>query len=279
MLTRLPAGTTPPSHGVVVRRTAALRGHPAGASGLGRSGPARGGPHLEHISDLNGCCRNGTLLLLAFAKVSRGQRRARLEQSYAVAREEEWAKFDADCRKYLAELYEGAASTPSPSSRRRSRASIGCAAGLAGCGAAVARPTRDVGLGCCTPARSSSRPTRITYRGSQRPPADHRGNPQAVDRLAGDDDVRPKDTLDGSLRSESSRRGSRPCRIGRRPAADVRDPGRYSAPAVVLTQGELSEDPHDFVAHYLLHTANGLTGTAVLFGVVCCCCTVPSRSS
>ena len=36
--------------------------------------------------------------------------------------------------------------------------------------------------------------------------------------------------------------------------------------AVVLTQGELSEDPHDLVAHYLLHTANGLTGSAVIFG-------------
>jgi uncharacterized membrane protein len=36
--------------------------------------------------------------------------------------------------------------------------------------------------------------------------------------------------------------------------------------AVMLTQGELSEDPHDFVARHLLHTANGLTGSAVLFG-------------
>ena len=26
-----------------------------------------------------------------------------------------------------------------------------------------------------------------------------------------------------------------------------------------LTQGELSEDPHDVIAHYLLHTASGLT--------------------
>jgi uncharacterized membrane protein len=38
--------------------------------------------------------------------------------------------------------------------------------------------------------------------------------------------------------------------------------------AVVLTQGELSEDPHDFVARYLLHTANGLTGSAVFFGAI-----------
>jgi uncharacterized membrane protein len=36
----------------------------------------------------------------------------------------------------------------------------------------------------------------------------------------------------------------------------------------LLTQGELSEDPHDFIAHYLLHTANGLTGSAVLFGAI-----------
>ena len=35
-----------------------------------------------------------------------------------------------------------------------------------------------------------------------------------------------------------------------------------------LTQGELSEDPNDVVARYLLHTANGLTGNAVIFGAV-----------
>jgi uncharacterized membrane protein len=33
-----------------------------------------------------------------------------------------------------------------------------------------------------------------------------------------------------------------------------------------LTQHELSEDPHDFVATHLLKTAHGLTGPAVLFG-------------
>jgi uncharacterized membrane protein len=37
---------------------------------------------------------------------------------------------------------------------------------------------------------------------------------------------------------------------------------------VALTQGELSEDPHDLIARYLLHTANGLTGSAVIFGAV-----------
>jgi len=35
-----------------------------------------------------------------------------------------------------------------------------------------------------------------------------------------------------------------------------------------LTQGELSEDPHDLIATHLLHTANGLTGSVVLFGAI-----------
>jgi uncharacterized membrane protein len=35
-----------------------------------------------------------------------------------------------------------------------------------------------------------------------------------------------------------------------------------------LTQHELSEDPHDFLATHLLGTAHGLTGSAVLFGAV-----------
>jgi uncharacterized membrane protein len=35
-----------------------------------------------------------------------------------------------------------------------------------------------------------------------------------------------------------------------------------------LTQHELSEDPHDFLATHLLRTAHGLTGAAVLFGAV-----------
>ena len=36
--------------------------------------------------------------------------------------------------------------------------------------------------------------------------------------------------------------------------------------AAVLTQGELSEDPNDVVARYLLRTSAGLDGHAVLFG-------------
>jgi uncharacterized membrane protein len=35
-----------------------------------------------------------------------------------------------------------------------------------------------------------------------------------------------------------------------------------------LTQHELSEDPHDFLATHLLHAAGGLTGSAVRFGAV-----------
>jgi uncharacterized membrane protein len=35
-----------------------------------------------------------------------------------------------------------------------------------------------------------------------------------------------------------------------------------------LTQHELSQDPHDFLAMHLLKTAHGLTGSAVLFGAV-----------
>lgn len=34
----------------------------------------------------------------------------------------------------------------------------------------------------------------------------------------------------------------------------------------VLTQGELSEDPNDYIASRLLHTSDGLTGPALLFG-------------
>jgi uncharacterized membrane protein len=37
---------------------------------------------------------------------------------------------------------------------------------------------------------------------------------------------------------------------------------------VRITQGELSEDPRDFIATHLLHTANGLTGNAVIFGAL-----------
>jgi uncharacterized membrane protein len=45
-------------------------------------------------------------------------------------------------------------------------------------------------------------------------------------------------------------------------------PDRIRELAVSLTRVELSEDPHDFIATHLLHTTNGLTGNAVLFGAV-----------
>ena len=38
--------------------------------------------------------------------------------------------------------------------------------------------------------------------------------------------------------------------------------------AGVLTQGELSEDPHDLIATHLLHSADTLTGGAVRFGAI-----------
>ena len=45
-------------------------------------------------------------------------------------------------------------------------------------------------------------------------------------------------------------------------------PAKMHQLVVAITQGELSEDPHDFIATYLLHTSSGLTGHAILFGAV-----------
>ena len=45
-------------------------------------------------------------------------------------------------------------------------------------------------------------------------------------------------------------------------------PDRIRQLAASWTHGELSEDPNDFIATHMLHTANGLTGPAVLFGAV-----------
>jgi uncharacterized membrane protein len=43
-------------------------------------------------------------------------------------------------------------------------------------------------------------------------------------------------------------------------------PTRIHRVLVALTQGELSEDPRDFIASPILHSANGLTSSTVLFG-------------
>jgi hypothetical protein len=59
-------------------------------------------PLLERLADLAEAA-GGTLLLLAAKGFGDGDV-VRLEHLYATAREEEWAEFDADCRKYLAEL-------------------------------------------------------------------------------------------------------------------------------------------------------------------------------
>jgi len=45
-------------------------------------------------------------------------------------------------------------------------------------------------------------------------------------------------------------------------------PDRIRHLAVVLTQRELSEDPHDLIATRILHSADGLTGGAVRFAVI-----------
>jgi hypothetical protein len=59
-------------------------------------------PLLGRLADLVEAA-GGTLLLLGAKGFGDGDV-ARLEQLYAAAREEEWAEFDADCGKYLAEL-------------------------------------------------------------------------------------------------------------------------------------------------------------------------------
>ena len=46
------------------------------------------------------------------------------------------------------------------------------------------------------------------------------------------------------------------------------NPERIRHIAVLLTQGELSEDPHDLIATRILHSADGLTGGAVRFAAI-----------
>src|SRR3954469_13525143 len=45
-------------------------------------------------------------------------------------------------------------------------------------------------------------------------------------------------------------------------------PDKIQRLVAAVTQGELSEDPHDVVARYLLHTSAGLTGRAITFGAL-----------
>jgi DNA gyrase/topoisomerase IV subunit A len=59
-------------------------------------------PLLERLADVVEAA-HGTLLLLAAKGFGDGDV-ARLEQLNSAAREEEWAEFDAECGKYLAEL-------------------------------------------------------------------------------------------------------------------------------------------------------------------------------
>src|ERR687888_794324 len=45
-------------------------------------------------------------------------------------------------------------------------------------------------------------------------------------------------------------------------------PATINRLVTTITQLELSEDPHDYVATHLLRTAHGLTGSSVLFGAL-----------
>jgi uncharacterized membrane protein len=48
----------------------------------------------------------------------------------------------------------------------------------------------------------------------------------------------------------------------------VINPSQINHLARWLTQGELSQDPHDFIAHHILKTAHDLSGTSLVFGAV-----------
>jgi uncharacterized membrane protein len=54
----------------------------------------------------------------------------------------------------------------------------------------------------------------------------------------------------------------------------VVSPATIARVVTSLTQHELSEDPHDFLATHLLKTAHGLTGSAVFWGRSTCWRTV-----
>ena len=45
-------------------------------------------------------------------------------------------------------------------------------------------------------------------------------------------------------------------------------PGQIDRFARWLTEGELSQDPHDFIANHILKTAHGLSGSSLAFGAV-----------
>ncbi len=45
-------------------------------------------------------------------------------------------------------------------------------------------------------------------------------------------------------------------------------PASINRLVTILTQSELSEDPHDFIASHLLDTAHGLTGRSTVYGAL-----------
>jgi uncharacterized membrane protein len=48
----------------------------------------------------------------------------------------------------------------------------------------------------------------------------------------------------------------------------VINPSQINHMARWLTQGELSQDPHDFIANHILKTAHNLTGSSLVFGAL-----------
>ena len=48
----------------------------------------------------------------------------------------------------------------------------------------------------------------------------------------------------------------------------VLSPATIDRLTMALTQHELSQDPHDFIATHLVHATSGLTGSAVQFGAI-----------
>ena len=130
-----------------VARAAAFGRHRAGAGSVGSPRPARGAapagasdqPGRSRPRDFVAAGREG----LPDADV------ARLEQLYAAARAEEWAEFDADCGKYLAELdkEERLAKYTLAELEEEEQSPTGYAAGIGSCAAAICWDSGNNGLG------------------------------------------------------------------------------------------------------------------------------------
>jgi uncharacterized membrane protein len=100
-------------------------------------------------------------------------------------------------------------------------------------------------------------------------PVEHQETPSPRARRARDAMFKPKDWLDRFFEIGIIAKGLNGLAelVGGLLLLFV-SPARIQHLAGTLTQGELSEDPHDVIATQLLHTTNGLTGNAVLFGAI-----------